>query len=208
MNNIEYRDLRKVDYDDVVDLVNKTWKFEDYFSKKVAYNISYYYFLIELKHQNYNKVVLVNNKVIGFMGAIDFGKKAENSKITLLLFKYLLLILLSKEGRSSINGFKIVENVESDLIGKNEHTYDGKVTLFLLDDDYQGMGIGSKLYEDLLLFFKDNSVKSFFLFTDTLSNYTFYDYKKCTLVKKITLEKYMNVDCENTFFLYEKNLYK
>lgn len=55
--------------------------------------------------------------------------------------------------------------------------YDGRIVLFIMDPEFQGLGIGSKLFQAAKDYFEATNVQNYYLFTDSSCNYPFYDHK-------------------------------
>jgi len=66
---------------------------------------------------------------------------------------------------------KLLENAKKDV------AYDGRIVLFIMDPNFQGLGIGSKLFQAAIDYFEAKNVANYYLFTDSSCNYPFYDYK-------------------------------
>lgn len=63
--------------------------------------------------------------------------------------------------------------LNEELIQQNKETFDAALNLLILNEHYKGLGLGSKLYQLFLDYLKENMAKTFFLLTDSYSNYPF-----------------------------------
>lgn len=74
---------------------------------------------------------------------------------------------------------KVESKYDAKLLEKaQENTdYDGRIVLFIMDPEFQGLGIGSKLFQAAKDYFEATNVQNYYLFTDSSCNYPFYDHK-------------------------------
>lgn len=72
---------------------------------------------------------------------------------------------------------------------KEEVDYDGRIVLFIMDPQFQGLGIGSKLFKAATDYLEEKGVQNYYLFTDTSCNYPFYDYKGMRRAGSLTFEQ-------------------
>lgn len=173
---ITYRELTHKDYRSIINLTKEIW-FDEYPYKeyiKVLYAKGYLYEY--LSESSYKMVAVDDNKVIGFI----FGrlKKVPLFKIIyyyIRLFFIGLVLLFTKAGR---NGLKIeftTMKVNNKLYKPFKKDYDAQLSLFIVDKNYQGMHIGSTLKDMFEKYAVDNNCKGIYLYTDTYSNYKYYE---------------------------------
>lgn len=67
--------------------------------------------------------------------------------------------------------------LNEELIQQSKETFDAALNLLILNENYKGLGLGSTLYQIFLDYLKENEVKTFFLLTDSYSDYPFYEKK-------------------------------
>lgn len=72
---------------------------------------------------------------------------------------------------------------------KEDVTYDGRIVLFIMDPNFQGLGIGGKLFQAAKDYFAEKHVQNYYLFTDSSCNYPFYDYKGMRRAGSLTFEQ-------------------
>ena len=66
--------------------------------------------------------------------------------------------------------------VYAELLKGIEDDYDGTLEFLVLSEKAQGLGIGKKLHASLMDYFEETGAKSVYLFTDTSSNFGFYEH--------------------------------
>ncbi|RPA61313.1 GNAT family N-acetyltransferase [Aerococcus agrisoli] len=83
--------------------------------------------------------------------------------------------------------------------------YQGRIVLFVVDPTFQGLGIGSKLFQSALDYFQKQAIENYYLFTDESCDYTFYDHKGWRQAGKMTLSNDATADTNETFsyFIYD-----
>lgn len=74
----------------------------------------------------------------------------------------------------------------------------GKINILLVDKDYQGKGVGKLLVDRFIEYNKKNDSKNIYLYTNDISNYTFYD--------KIGFEKMFTINDELNSYICQKNI--
>lgn len=74
---------------------------------------------------------------------------------------------------------KVESEYDAQLLEKAQANtdYDGRIVLFIMDPEFQGLGIGSKLFQAAKDYFEATNVQTYYLFTDSSCNYPFYDHK-------------------------------
>lgn len=208
--NIKYMKMKKKDYKDIKRLITETW-FTDYpFKNKYIKLYASGYLNMYLAKSDFKIVAKDNDKVIGFI----FGnlKKApfhqqiiSNAK----LFFYAIYMLFSYPGRRGLKITLLTKRVNKQLLKPYKQQLKNELLLFIVNQEYQGKGIGStleKIYIDLL---KENSVKNVFLFTDTYSNYKYYEHRGYERKGSIPVNfntKNEELDPESEYYIYVKDL--
>lgn len=64
------------------------------------------------------------------------------------------------------------------LLRESHHEFPASLNLLIVKEEYQGLGIGGKLYRDFCQYLKNNDIHSFYLYTDDSSAYRFYEHQK------------------------------
>lgn len=85
-----------------------------------------------------------------------------------------------------------IENEHDDKLLKDAEAsvdYDGRIVLFIMDPQFQGLGIGSRLFQAAKDYFAEKNVENYYLFTDSSCNYPFYDHKGMRRAGSLTFEQ-------------------
>ena len=91
-----------------------------------------------------------------------------------------------------------------ELLKESGKDYQGEVSFFAIDSRYRGMGLGKILFNALISYMESESVKDFYLFTDTSCNFGFYERqgmkRRGEKAHPFTLKK---IKQETRFFMYD-----
>ena len=96
--------------------------------------------------------------------------------------------------------------IYKELMKKANKDFDGVLTLFVVSEECQGLGIGKKLLSYFFEYEKQNDVKNIYVYTDSKCNYKFYDSQGFIKLNKGTFNvKTINNHFDLDIFLYEYN---
>lgn len=208
--NIQYRKMNRGDYQAVKSLIRQAWFDEYEFSDKVKDSYARAYLRIYLADSNYRMVACENDKVVGFLlgkhRKVSFPVKFCN---LFLLFWIRFLFIFSKPGRRKNKILSKTENVNKRLHKKHEKYLFNELALFIIDEEYQGQGIGTKLEKDFSNYLKEKGEEYLYLFSDTYSNYLFYENRNYVRGGELVVD--FDIDGEKEFplpiyFIYYKEL--
>lgn len=175
MEKLTYRKLDKSDYYDIQNLISNAFYLSKYVSdEKILKKVKKMYLYSCLAEQKFNMVATYGEEIVGvIMGASKKDKfKLKNIVNTIALLYHSASIWFSykKSGYNQVN--KAYDELISDI--KNE--FDGVLTLFIVKDNVQGLGIGKELLSKLKRYYKENNTNKIYLYTDDTCNYGFYDH--------------------------------
>lgn len=208
--NITYRKMNRGDYQAVKTLIRQAWFDEYEFKDRVKKRYADAYLRIYLADSNYRMVACDDGKVVGFLlgkhRKVNFIEKYRN---LFLLFWIQFGFIFSKPGRRKNKILRETERVNKRLHKKHEKYLFNELALFIVDEEHQGMGIGTKLEKDFSSYLKDKGEKYLYLFSDTYSNYQFYENKKYVRGGELVVD--FDIEGEKEFplpiyFIYYKEL--
>lgn len=208
--SITYRDMNRGDYQAVKTLIRQAWFDEYEFSERVKNSYARAYLRIYLADSNYRKVACDGDKVIGFLlGKHRKVKFFEKYRNLFLLFWIRFGFIFTKPGRRKNKILSKTENVNKRLHKKHEKFLFNELALFIIDEDYQGQGIGTHLERDFSTYLKENNEEYLYLFSDTYSNYQFYENRNYVRGGELVVD--FDIDGEKEFplpiyFIYYKKL--
>jgi ribosomal protein S18 acetylase RimI-like enzyme len=214
MNKVElilYKSVSKNEIEGIKKMIIEDFNFKRFSNKDRLLNcIADYYLRIVLLQSTYSLVAVKNNLPIG----IIFGR--SDKEIFLpdrLINKFILVIDFLKILILSIFNLKpILEALKIDKAYKKltyecNKTFMGEITTLIVSKQFQGFGIGKKLYLEFYNYMINTGVRSFFLYTDDSLSYGFYDKQDMQRIgtTKITLDiKPMPQNLE--VYLYSKDV--
>lgn len=202
---VKYRKMEKKDYKSVQMLIRKAWYDEYEYNDSIKNLYAKGYFYQCYGASNYSVVATVDDEVVGFI----FGRYRDVSVFkkvkTFFLFVYIwFLLVFTKAGRRGIRVGQITNKADKALLKGTKKEFDGELALFIVSDKYQRMGIGSKLQNDYYQFMKNNNAKNYYLYTDTFSDYTYYEKRGYKRLNTISLTFNFDNDDKNEYYIYEK----
>lgn len=179
---MQFREYRKQDYRDLVEIIRKTWHYDEFCSPKTANKLANVFLSSCLTNYTYSRVVLADGKAAGIILVNNIAKHTCSAMARLRQLKALATLYCCKEGRQAARIFGSVHGIDQHLLEKNHKHYPAELALFALSDAYRGKGIGKQLFQAALDYMKQEGLDSFYLFTDTSCNYGFYEHqgmKRC-----------------------------
>lgn len=202
--NIVFREYRKEDQKELENIIRKTWNYDKFCSSKIAKKMARTYFANCLSNQTFTNVAVIDDVPIG----IIMGKDIVNYKCPLKLRINQIISIISiyslEEGRKILKMFSNIDKIDEELLKKTNKNYGGEISLFVINPEYRGLGIGKILFESLKLYMKNQNIKEFFLYTDTSCNYGFYEHQKMIRKgEKSHTYNMKNQSAQMTFFIYD-----
>lgn len=203
--NVQLRSVEPSDFSELAELIKDTWHYEEIASKRNAMHIAYIFLYASMSNQNFAKVALVDDELVGVIMGRGRTIPFRNQLYKLKLGYHLFRLFLTNEGREAIQSFRRTLAVNQALSKNSKESFDGELSLFAVKNEIRGMGIGSRLFDSFIIYQESIGSNSYFLYTDTSCLYTFYDHKN---LKRISvIQRNMPFMKKNMrFFLYKGEL--
>ena len=182
MQKFIYRDIQEKDYEALEKLLDMTGYF-----KKITPNNKVRQIVLQ---------VYLNNK---------HSKKVAWTPYTAGILSRLIYLHLLKEGRKTLKAHRDFSQNYKELMGDKEQQFDGELTLLIVDKQYRRVGIGKTLIHQFLEYMKQTKAKNFYLLTDTMCQYTFYDRQGFRKIGKQKVNL-VNELKEIEIYLYDKDI--
>lgn len=207
---IEYMPMTKQDYNDIKRLITEAWFSEYPFKEKYIKLYASGYLNLYLSESDYKMVAKDDGKVVGFIFG-NFKKASLKQRIisNFKLFIYSIYMLFSYPGRRGLKITLITHKVNKKLLAPFKKDLSSELKLFIVDENYQGRGIGSTLEKNYTKYLKEHGVKNVFLFTDTYSNYEYYEHRGYTRHGALPVDfkiKDSEIDPLSEYYIYIKEL--
>ncbi|CAA6819004.1 MAG: Unknown protein [uncultured Sulfurovum sp.] len=170
-----FREYKDSDYTQCEELVNEAWRFDYIFSPKALSDIAkLIYTKGSVLGSNYKMVVEVNGKVIGFIFGLNehSNKPGNNILFGLGLLWKLIWIKCKKPNRNDLlNALKVHENNRAEIVYRGR----SEIILFIVGKEFQGKGVGKKLWSGFKNMSIGSEVKSIIVETNKLGASSFYE---------------------------------
>ncbi len=179
MNSIIYRNISKKDYYYIKNMMNEQFYLYEYIEDKRVLNSFLNAYLYDcLAEKTFSMVAEKDGKIVGIiLGNAKKDYKAQKAFINKLKSMYHISLVAIKSiiYKTNIRQYNGITNIYNQLMKNANKDFDGVLTLFVVDKEYQGNGIGKKLLYYLLEYEKQSKTKNIYLYTDSKCNYKFYD---------------------------------
>ncbi|HAA85968.1 MAG TPA: hypothetical protein DCE14_06460 [Kosmotogaceae bacterium] len=206
---IDYRPIKKSDFQRVRRLINQTWQIDRFCSDEKLLETGLDLFLrSSLMHSNYTLVAEENGEVVGFiLGRTDrdfnlFGTLFRH--LPQILWKTLLFIAQNKRNQKLLQFVGVLNSSYKKILKVVKTKFDGELVLFIVDRKQQGKGIGKTLLNHFLDTCRSKSIRRLRVFTDTECNYGYYDHNGFRRLHELqTAAEMLQGTLPLTIFLYE-----
>ncbi len=207
---IKYEKMTKSDYPEIKNLIKEAWFNEYPFARKYIKQYEDGYLYMYLYESDYQVVAKDNGKVVGFI----FGKYKNppfkvRLKYALKLLGLGIKMLFSYPGRRGIKMTLITNKINNKLLKPHKKDLQAELVLFIVDENYRKHGIGSTLQEDFCEYLKKHNVKNVYLYTDTYSNFEYYEHRGYVRKRALPVDfkiKGEEMDPLPEYFIYVKEL--
>lgn len=181
MDTIKYRPIEERDFLAVGEIINRAFGLYRYVSdKKTLDCFKNQYVYSCLLEATYTCVAEQNGKIVG----VIMGNAKSDYKI-LSHLKYLLHTIqygikmkyYGRKFKAGIEDYKRLHEIYRSFSDKHKGEFDGVLTLFAVNENCRGLGVGTNLLSGLSEYLKGTNTKRIYLYTDTTCNYGFYEHK-------------------------------
>ena len=173
----ELVDIDEAELADINQLIIDTWAYQEW--NKQEHVLPMADFFLETILLTSTKVFVAKDKgkIIGIVAAALTPDLLPKGRIRYRQLEALSLIINQGKPETVFDFYLETMKLNEELIQQNKQTFDAALNLLILNEHYKGLGLGSKLYQLFLDYLKENKAKTFFLLTDSYSNYPFYEKK-------------------------------
>ena len=204
--NINYKKITKKDYKAIKKLIKEAWFGDDYLDHPANLNVyATGYLYMHMSTSSFLEAAYDDDKLVGFI----FGR-CEKDKIkhkVVNKFKQFLVgirMLFTKIGRRGLHVFFTEHKIDKTL--HQDYPYEqNEICLFIVDEQYRGNKIGSTLQEHFITYLKKYNCHNFYLYTDTYSNFHFYEKHNYQKYKGQKVKFYDDGE-ESEYFIYFKEI--
>ena len=176
----ELVDINEAELADINQLIIDTWAYQEW--NKQEHVLPMADFFLETILLTSTKVFVAKDK-----GKIITPDLLPKSRIRYRQLEALSLIINQGKPETVFDFYLETMKLNEELIQQSKETFDAALNLLILNENYKGLGLGSTLYQLFLDYLKENKAKTFFLLTDSYSNYPFYEKKG---LKRIAAQRF------------------
>jgi predicted N-acetyltransferase YhbS len=179
MTNIVYRPYQPQDAEDIKKIINEAFYIHRYVTGRLVLDSALEIYLRErLLASTWTRVAVQDGRVVGvIMGQVD-GQPRLGGRFTnrLLTLAHMLRAgVLGLPQWKSMRQYFAFDRVYGELRKKTPDPLTDELTLFAVDSSTRGLGIGKTLYRDYLDHLRSLGRSDFYLYTDSLCTYQFYE---------------------------------
>lgn len=186
MTDVQYRPYQPSDAEDVKQLVNQAFSIDRYVkAPRLLAGAKEVYLRTCLTASSYTQVAVVEGKVVGvIMGRVRGEPRLPdrlNNQIA-TAWEMLKLAVLGINEYASLAQFFKFNTVYKQLKADTKAPTTDELTLFAVDANTQGMGVGKTLYNNYMNHLREKGRNDFYLYTDSRCNVGFYEHQGMTRV--------------------------
>ncbi|AZH29536.1 GNAT family N-acetyltransferase [Paenibacillus sp. M-152] len=178
--NLDIRDIRKKDIEPIKAIIADTWNAKDFIEDEGVINAAVTMMFISsiLNKSTFGRVATLDGEVIG----VIFGSRVgETTSYRMLQEDYTsellqLLNLNDIERKVFVELTSMTNEAYSKLIRGKEDEFQGCLEFFAVSEKARGKKIEKKLFNELISYLRDTKATKIYVYTDTMSNYGFYDH--------------------------------
>lgn len=180
MEQIIYRKLKKKDFAAAEEIISRAFGLSGYISDLKILNLFKHQYLYScLSEATYTCAAEENGKVVGIiMGKADSDYSIIKHIPYLIKFIYynIRLKFSGKKCEDGIGDYKRLHEIYAEFSKRHKGEFDGVLTLFALNLESRGKGVGKKLLDGLMNYLNKKNTENIYLYTDTTCNYGFYEH--------------------------------
>lgn len=175
---ITYRNIRPPDCAELGRIIVDTWQFDQFTAgPKGAGHFGQSYLLSCLLRESYTCVALREGRPVGVIVGSERrkGKKQWHWGAFFRALRHTVPLLFDRAFRKGNGEWSGYGETLAALDREVGYPFDAEIALFLVDGSCRGLGIGKRLYQNLMDHFAAQGVESFYVHTDTGCNHRFYE---------------------------------
>lgn len=191
MEQIVYRALKKEEYPSIADILSRAFGLHRYVSNpRLLQILQQQYVYSCLSEATFIRVAEEDGQIIGvIMGNSRSDYRILSHLHFLLLFGWydMKMRLVSREERTGINDYHKLHRIYHTFSKRHRGEFDGTLTLFAVNSESRGKGVGKTLLFELISYWNEHKTKDVYLYTDTTCNYGFYEHQGFVRLEEETI---------------------
>ncbi len=205
-NKIVFRSLCESDLPALGAVVRQTWELDKFTSSKASARMAQLYLRLLLLAQTYTCVAEQNGIAVGLIVVQDKRHLRLHLNWQRALLCDFIAVLRQGQMQKLMKMQAITQKADRIMYKRAGKRYEAELVFFIVDNHCRGLGVGKALYQRAVRYMRRRGVQNFYLYTDTLCNYGFYDAQGMRQNGRIDEEKFPYRNHAVSFFLYDKEL--
>lgn len=208
MTEVKIRQVEESDFKFIHDTLYNTWYKEENQNEALAYALAEIDLNHTLNRSSFGLIAEVNGQSVGFILA---RINTEQPLLRLLQsnpYQSLMTILNASPAEQADNlaYLKREQEINEDMVKQAGTDFEAEISLFIVDSNTRGMGIGKELFQKVKQHFEEHNVKDYFLFTDDACDYQFYGRNQMHRAQTRPYQKEDSIENSSfNFYLYEND---
>ncbi|QVQ52790.1 GNAT family N-acetyltransferase [Spiractinospora alimapuensis] len=207
MTDITYRPYQERDATDVKSMINEAFHIHRYMRTNRPLDSALEFYLRDrLLASTYARVALMDGRVVGVvMGRVPGTPRLPHVTRNRLLtwFHLARIVVTGFFDLRSLAQFFTFDAIYRRLRRATSAPLTDELTLFAVDASTRGSGVGTTLYQDYMRHLRHHDRTDFYLYTDSLCSYGFYEKRGMTRTASEDMRLRLDGDVEDLgVFLY------
>lgn len=207
MNEITYRSYHENDAADIKSMIDEAFYIHRYMAKEHLLDSALEIYLRErLLASTYTRVAVQEGRTVG----VIMGRVPEQSRVShAARNRFLTWAHMAKIAATGLSDLPSLAQyfTFNDVYRRLRHNTSApltdELTLFAVDASTRGTGVGTTLYQDYIQHLREHDRKDFYLYTDSLCSYGFYEKRGMTRTASEDINIRLDGNDENLgVFLY------
>ncbi|MEJ6358694.1 GNAT family N-acetyltransferase [Lactiplantibacillus plantarum] len=174
--------LNKIEYNHVHHLIIDIWRYRDWADKNEVLPLSELLLDEVLLTSSQLFVVKYHKKTVGMLAASLLKNSLSQSYVRLRKLTALSQLVYKNNPEKVFDFYLETLKLNERLLQKCNQNFDASLNFLILDQQYHGLGIGNELYRLFISYLTTHHASNFYLFTDSFSNYVFYEKQGLTRI--------------------------
>ncbi|EZH64867.1 GNAT family acetyltransferase [Bacillaceae bacterium JMAK1] len=205
--NVEIREVRKEDIEPIKAITIEAFA-KDFIEDETLLDSAVTMMFVSpiLTKSSFGRVATLDGEVVG----VIFGSRVGEAPTYRMLHedytKEMLHLLNQKDSDRDlfVQLTTATNEAYKKLIRGKEDEFQGCLEFFAVSEQARGKKVGKKLLNELFAYFTETNTKKIYVYTDTMSNYGFYDHNGFVyLDEEVTVFDLPDGSFKNRNFMYE-----
>lgn len=198
-----YRSFKPSDIKPLSAILQNAWLKDDPLSETDAQLLGQAYLETALAKADYVQVAELNGTAVGIVIAKDLRKHTQNWNYQMSAAVHAFSTCRNEGSLDDVKDFFESEKMDGDMLKKTHQKFDACILLLAVNQAYKGNGIGGTLYHHFLDYLEVSGMKTFYLFTDSYCDYSFYEHLGLVCISRHSFLWRTTTGAEHSeFYLY------